>query len=389
MRLALVLDARAPLCACERKPALDRIGVDGRVFRRWPMRGWGPDGRKMLTLIRPAATGSRRAKAHNEVVRGVAYEREDELLESFSRAARGLLEDGSLAEALDGLAEAAAAATGSDLVIVRTIAPDEGCLVARAVRAESSALAAELEGSRLSLDGLDAEELESSTSSSDEGLPGRDPQRRLAGAGGDDGGPPRPGRRADRRDPGALPHQRHALRRARAHARSSRGGAHRNCRPARRSGPERAGGQRAGAPAGAPRRSTRRRCGRGRDGGAGRSPRPRSPPGRSAQPSGASRPTRRLRSSHGTGSTAKLPITARERRTSGPRSPTVSGRSSRGARRAATDRAPAWRRSRSESLRSARCSSTSTPSRTRTRSRSSCRSRRARRSRSGGAAGSA
>ena len=171
MRLALVLDARAPLCACERKPALDRIGVDGRVFRRWPMRGWGPDGRKMLTLIRPAATGSRRAKAHNEVVRGVAYEREDELLESFNRAARGLLEDGSLAEALDGLAEAAAAATGSDLVIVRTIAPDEGCLVARAVRAESSALAAELEGSRLSLDGLDAEELESSTSSSDEGLP--------------------------------------------------------------------------------------------------------------------------------------------------------------------------------------------------------------------------
>ncbi len=171
MRLALVLDARAPLCSCEGKPALDRIGVDGRVFRRWPMRGWGPDGRKMLTLIRPAATGSRRAKAHNEVVRGVAYEREGELLESFNRAARGLLEDGSLAEALDGLAEAAAAATGSDLVIVRTIAPDEGCLVARAVRAESSALAAELEGSRLSLDGLDAEELESSTSSSDEGLP--------------------------------------------------------------------------------------------------------------------------------------------------------------------------------------------------------------------------
>ena len=171
MRLALVLDPRAPLCACEGKPALDRIRVDGRVFRRWPMRGWGPDGRKMLTLIRPAATGSRRAKAHNEVVRGVAYEREDELLESFNRAARGLLEDGSLAEALDGLAEAAAAATGSDLVIVRTIARDEGCLVARAVRAESSALAAELEGSRLSLDGLDAEELESSRSSSDEGLP--------------------------------------------------------------------------------------------------------------------------------------------------------------------------------------------------------------------------
>jgi serine phosphatase RsbU (regulator of sigma subunit) len=171
VRLALVLDARAPFCACEGEPTLDRIGVDGRVFRTWPMRGWGPDGRRMLTLMGPAATGSGGAKAHNEVVRGVAYEREEELLESFSRAARVLLEDGSLAEALDGLAEAAAAATGSDLVIVRTIAPDDGCLVARAVRAESSALAAELEGSRLNLDGLDAEELESSTSSSDEGLP--------------------------------------------------------------------------------------------------------------------------------------------------------------------------------------------------------------------------
>ena len=66
------------------------------------------------------------------IVRGVAYEREEELLESFSRAARGLLEDGSLAHALDGLAEAAAAATRSDVVIVRTIA-DDGCLLARAL----------------------------------------------------------------------------------------------------------------------------------------------------------------------------------------------------------------------------------------------------------------
>ncbi len=105
------------------------------------------------------------------VVRGVAYEREEDLLESFSRAARRLLEDGSLPEALDELAEAAAAATRSDVVIVRTIAPDGACLLARAVRAESPALAAELEGSRLDLDGLDPEELESFTSGSDEELP--------------------------------------------------------------------------------------------------------------------------------------------------------------------------------------------------------------------------
>jgi serine phosphatase RsbU (regulator of sigma subunit) len=105
------------------------------------------------------------------IVRGVAYEREEELLESFSRAARGLLEDGSLAEALDELAGAAAAATGSDVVVVRTIDSDDGCLLARAVRAESPALAAELEGSRLTLDGLDSEQLVSSTSGSDEALP--------------------------------------------------------------------------------------------------------------------------------------------------------------------------------------------------------------------------
>ena len=117
------------------------------------------------------ATRLRGAKAHNGFVRGVAYEREEELLESVSRAARGLLQDGSLPEALDRLAEAAGAATGSDLVIVRALSQEDQCLVARAVHAESPALAAELEGSRLSLEGLDSEEIESSSSSSDETLP--------------------------------------------------------------------------------------------------------------------------------------------------------------------------------------------------------------------------
>jgi serine phosphatase RsbU (regulator of sigma subunit)/uncharacterized protein YigA (DUF484 family) len=109
--------------------------------------------------------------AHNAFVRGVAYEREEGLLENFSRAARGLLEDGSLAEALVRLSEAAAEATRSDLVVVRTLSPDRRCLVARAVRAESPALAAELEGSRLELDGLDVEEIDSTAASSDPLLP--------------------------------------------------------------------------------------------------------------------------------------------------------------------------------------------------------------------------
>ena len=112
-----------------------------------------------------------RAKAHNAIVRGVAYEREEALLENFSRAARGLLEGGSLSAALERVAEAVGDATRSDVVVVRTIASDGQCLLARAVRAESAALAAELEGSRLELDGLDPEEIESSRATSDPDLP--------------------------------------------------------------------------------------------------------------------------------------------------------------------------------------------------------------------------
>jgi serine phosphatase RsbU (regulator of sigma subunit) len=170
VRLALVLDARAAFRACVGKPALDRERVDGWVICRTPMRGWGPDGCTMLTLLaRPATAES--ARAHNAFVRGVAYEREEALLESFSRAARGLLEHGSLVEALAALAVAAGEATGSDLVVIRTLAADRQRLVARAVRADSPALAAELEGSRLELDGLDVEEIESTAARSDPLVP--------------------------------------------------------------------------------------------------------------------------------------------------------------------------------------------------------------------------
>jgi serine phosphatase RsbU (regulator of sigma subunit) len=123
----------------------------------------------MLTLLGRAATGGALG-AHNAFVRGVAYEREEALLEHFSRAARGLLEDGSLPEALARLADAAAEATNSDLVVVRTLSSDRRHLVARAVRA-SPALAAELEGSRLDVEGLDAEEIDSAAASSDPLLP--------------------------------------------------------------------------------------------------------------------------------------------------------------------------------------------------------------------------
>jgi serine phosphatase RsbU (regulator of sigma subunit) len=171
VRLALVLLAGPPFRARVRQTALDRVWIDRRVFGRWSLRGWGPDGRTMLTLLDAAATGSNASKAHNAFVRGAAYEREEALLETVSRAARGLLEDWTLPEALGLVAEAASNAIGSDLVLVRTLSREHNCLVTRAVRGESPALAAELEGSRLGLDGLEAEELESSSSISDQAVP--------------------------------------------------------------------------------------------------------------------------------------------------------------------------------------------------------------------------
>jgi serine phosphatase RsbU (regulator of sigma subunit)/uncharacterized protein YigA (DUF484 family) len=134
------------------------------------MRGWGPDGRTMLTLLARPATGGD-ARAHNAFVRGVAYEREEALLENLGRATGGLLEEGSLAEALARIAEAAGEATESDLVIVRTLSSDRRFLVTRAVQASSAALAAELEGSRLELKGLDLQEMASSAAGSDPLVP--------------------------------------------------------------------------------------------------------------------------------------------------------------------------------------------------------------------------
>jgi serine phosphatase RsbU (regulator of sigma subunit) len=78
-------------------------------------------------------------------------------LESFAAAARELTDATSLDDALGALARAAAAATGATLAVVRV--PDRsGGLPARGVWSTSAALGAELEGSRLRLDELGAEE---------------------------------------------------------------------------------------------------------------------------------------------------------------------------------------------------------------------------------------
>jgi serine phosphatase RsbU (regulator of sigma subunit) len=166
-----VLDAGSSLGTRAREPALDRDWIDGRVVRGAPVRGWGPDGEGLLPSAVAAATDCAARGRHNEVVRGVAYEPEELLFESFGRVARSLLENGALSVALADLVGAVARATRSDLVIARTLAPSGRELVARAVHAESPALAAELEGTILPARDVGPDEVESLDPAENSDLP--------------------------------------------------------------------------------------------------------------------------------------------------------------------------------------------------------------------------
>ena len=96
---------------------------------------------------------------------------EEDALESFAGVVASLLADHPPGEALERLAAAAASATGSDAAIVRTATPGNGALTARVVHAGTAAVAAELEGSRLSLEDVPAGELDVESLSSAQGLP--------------------------------------------------------------------------------------------------------------------------------------------------------------------------------------------------------------------------
>jgi serine phosphatase RsbU (regulator of sigma subunit) len=115
-------------------------------------------------VARSADTEGRAAAAN-------LLENDEQALGRFTAAVRGLVENGSLSLALGELVEAAAAATGADLVIVRTADPGDGELVARAVHAGSAALAAELEGSKLAAGELGREEVATGSASTDAALP--------------------------------------------------------------------------------------------------------------------------------------------------------------------------------------------------------------------------
>lgn len=79
-------------------------------------------------------------------------------LEELALSAQTLAERPALPAALGAVAQAAAAAAGAELVVVRTLDPDGAALTAGAVASPSPALVAELEGARLSAAGLSSGE---------------------------------------------------------------------------------------------------------------------------------------------------------------------------------------------------------------------------------------
>jgi serine phosphatase RsbU (regulator of sigma subunit) len=89
---------------------------------------------------------------------GVAHELGPHGVEALAAAAANLLDDSTPGRALVALAGAAAAATGAELAIVRTASLSGDELFARAVHAGSSAVAAELEGTRLPAGAVPVEE---------------------------------------------------------------------------------------------------------------------------------------------------------------------------------------------------------------------------------------
>jgi len=144
----------------------------------------GEPGQEWLPIL-PALPSSRKlppaaGQAHNSTVRGALdsesvaaaatiVDEEEEALEAFAAVAASLLWERPSAEALERIAAAAAVATRSDAAILRTATPGGKELLARVVKADTSALAAELEGSRLASEDVPTEEIaaeEPATSSS-------------------------------------------------------------------------------------------------------------------------------------------------------------------------------------------------------------------------------
>jgi GAF domain-containing protein len=127
---------------------------------------------------RPSAWAAER---DNGLVRGVSEPArvaeptllpgDEAALDAFAAAALDLVQEGSLEPALAALARAVAVAVGAQVVVLRLAEGRDRRLVARAVHAESAALAAELEGTKIEADEIGPGETEFASAPGDPAAP--------------------------------------------------------------------------------------------------------------------------------------------------------------------------------------------------------------------------
>src|SRR5207247_3995407 len=89
-----------------------------------------------------------------------ALARAGEALAALAEAGSGLASADGLADALGAIAEPTARAVRADVVVVRVVDDDRQHLIACAVASASTAVAAELEGTRVPVDELSRDEVD-------------------------------------------------------------------------------------------------------------------------------------------------------------------------------------------------------------------------------------
>jgi serine phosphatase RsbU (regulator of sigma subunit) len=186
LRFASTFEPGAPARALPPVAAGDRRRIDGRLFGGADAAGWLGHreslGGGRLPFHR---SGSRSTpRRHTESVggalrRGNVALHEGDALRALAAAVDPERTGDSLAGTLGAIVDALLAATGAQLAVVRTLDPVIGGLAATAVASTSTSARAELEGSRLEVDELPADEVHEL-----DGVP--DPVRRAAARAGAD-----------------------------------------------------------------------------------------------------------------------------------------------------------------------------------------------------------
>src|SRR5207245_1972322 len=119
--------------------------------------GSAPSARRYFPRVGMMAARS----GHREREPRAALERAGEALEALAEAGVGVASARGIADALGAIAEAAARGAGAEVTVLRVVDDERRYLIACAVASASSAVAAELEGTRVPIDELSPDEVDS------------------------------------------------------------------------------------------------------------------------------------------------------------------------------------------------------------------------------------